>query len=107
MVGLLIAQSTMNELKEPVLYLTPTTQLVNQTFEKAKELGMSVVKYEKGEPLSQEFVNGKAIMIATYSALFNGKSKFGVQGKLQFNMFLQLFLMMHMQHYQLLGIVLL
>ncbi|NSP65906.1 DEAD/DEAH box helicase family protein [Enterococcus faecalis] len=81
MVGLLIAQSTMNELKEPVLYLTPTTQLVNQTFEKAKELGMSVVKYEKGEPLSQEFVNGKAIMIATYSALFNGKSKFGVQGK--------------------------
>lgn len=81
MVGLLIAQSTMNELKEPVLYLAPTTQLVNQTCDKARELGIPAVKYKRGEPLSQEFVNGKAIMIATYSALFNGKSKFGVQGK--------------------------
>ncbi|BBM16344.1 MULTISPECIES: DEAD/DEAH box helicase [Enterococcus] len=81
MVGLLIAQSTINELKEPVLYLAPTNQLVNQTYDKAVELGISAVKYKRGESLSQEFVNGKAIMIATYSALFNGKSKFGIQGK--------------------------
>lgn len=36
LVGLLMAQSTSNETSEPVLYLTPTTQLVNQTLEKAK-----------------------------------------------------------------------
>lgn len=31
LVCLLMAQSTMNETKEPVLYLAPTRQLVNQT----------------------------------------------------------------------------
>ena len=31
LVGLLMAQSCLNEMKEPVLYLAPTVQLVNQT----------------------------------------------------------------------------
>ena len=38
LVGLLIALSSMEEKKGPVLYLTPTTQLVEQTIEKAKEM---------------------------------------------------------------------
>lgn len=80
LVGLLMAQSTINEMNEPVLYLAPTTQLVNQTLEKAKALGIAAVPYQKGEPLDDAFVNGKAIMVATYKALFNGKSKFGVRG---------------------------
>jgi hypothetical protein len=67
-------------MNEPVLYLAPTTQLVNQTLEKAKALGIAAVPYQKGEPLDDAFVNGKAIMVATYKALFNGKSKFGVRG---------------------------
>lgn len=80
LVGLLIAQSTLTEMKEPVLYLAPTRQLVKQTLEKAKGLGIAAVPYEKGQQLNDAFVNGSAIMIASYSALFHGKSKFGIRG---------------------------
>ncbi|MEY0971672.1 DEAD/DEAH box helicase [Providencia huaxiensis] len=80
LVGLLMAQSTLNETKEPVLYLAPTRQLVKQTLEKAKAHGIAAVSYEKGKPLADDFINGKAIMVATYKALFNGQSKFGIRG---------------------------
>ncbi|WP_218673521.1 DEAD/DEAH box helicase family protein [Chromobacterium haemolyticum] len=80
LVGLLMAQSTLNDLKEPVLYLAATTQLVNQTLEKARSLGITAVPYTRGQPLADDFVNGKAIMVASYKALFNGFSKFGVRG---------------------------
>ncbi|MDF2855500.1 MAG: helicase [Neobacillus sp.] len=81
LVGLLMAQSTQNEIGEPVLYLTPTTQLVQQTIEKAEEIGIPVVPYASGKPLDGDFVNGEAIMVGTYKALFNGKSKFGIRGE--------------------------
>lgn len=81
LVGLLIAQSTLNDLKEPVLYLAPTTQLVKQTLEKAKSLGILAVPYTRGQPLHDDFVNGKAVMVASYKALFNGHSKFGVYAR--------------------------
>lgn len=80
LVGLLMAQSTLNETSEPVLYLTPTRQLVSQTLEKAKSLGIAAVPYQRGQPLDDKFLNGKAIMVATYKALFNGRSKFGLRG---------------------------
>jgi replicative superfamily II helicase len=80
LVGLLIAQSTMNETREPVLYLTPTRQLVQQTLEKAAAYGIRAVPYEKGVSLNDEFVNANAVMVGTYKALFNGRSKFGVRG---------------------------
>jgi replicative superfamily II helicase len=80
LVGLLIAQSTLNETREPVLYLAPTIQLVNQTLEKAKAHGIAAVAYERSQPLNDEFINANAIMVATYRALFNGRSKFGVRG---------------------------
>lgn len=82
LVGLLAAQSTLNETGEPVLYLTPTVQLVKQTIEKATAIGISAVPYEAGggKPLNDDFVNGNAIMVATYKALFNGRSKFGIRG---------------------------
>lgn len=80
LVGLLIAQSTLHEIGEPVLYLTPTRQLVSQTLEKAEGLGINTVAYESGKPLNEDFVNGKAIMVASYNALFNGKSRFGIRG---------------------------
>src|SRR5690606_38874062 len=81
LVGLLLAQSTLNETGEPVLYLAPTTQLVQQTLEKAEAIGIPAVPYKKGQPLDEEFTNGKAIMVGTYKALFNGKSKFGIRGE--------------------------
>ena len=80
LVGLLIGQSTLNEMKEPVLYLAPTVQLVSQTIEKARAHGISAVRYETGQPLNDDFVNARAVMVATYKALFNGRSKFGVRG---------------------------
>lgn len=81
LVGLLMAKSTQNETGEPVLYLAPTTQLVQQTLEKADKLGIPAVPYVTGKPLDDDFVNGKAIMVGTYKALFNGKSKFGLRGE--------------------------
>lgn len=80
LVGLLLAQSTLNETSEPVIYLAPTTQLVKQTLEKAKALGIQAVPYEPGKPLNDDFVNASSIMVGTYKALFNGKSKFGLRG---------------------------
>lgn len=80
LVGLLIAQSSLHETNEPVLYLSPTTQLVNQTLEKARSYGVNAVGYVPRAPLDEAFLNGSAIMVATYSALFNGKSKFGIRG---------------------------
>src|SRR5712692_8673704 len=43
LVGLLIAQSLLNELREPVLYLCANTQLVQQTIEKASEIGLTAL----------------------------------------------------------------
>ncbi|RBP41460.1 replicative superfamily II helicase [Roseimicrobium gellanilyticum] len=81
LVGLLIAQSSLTETREPVLYLTPTVQLVNQTLEKAKSYGIRAVGYEKGKDLNEQFTNGTSVMVATYNALFHGLSKFGVRGQ--------------------------
>lgn len=81
LVGLLMAQSTLNELHGPVIYLAPTVQLVNQTLEKANSMGIRAVPYRKGVPLDDDFVNGSAVMVATYNALFNGRSKFGLRGE--------------------------
>ena len=50
LVGLLMAQSSANETNEPVLYLAPTRQLVNQTLEKPQALGIPAVPYETGKP---------------------------------------------------------
>ena len=54
LVGLLIAQSSLNETAEPALYLTPTVQLVNQTLELAKTYGIPAVAYEKGQTLNDD-----------------------------------------------------
>lgn len=80
LVGLLMAQSTINESSESVLYLTPTVQLVNQTLEKAKQLGIQAAPYERGQNFPDEFVNGTAVLVGTYKSLFNGKSRFKLRG---------------------------
>jgi replicative superfamily II helicase len=78
LVGLLIAQSTLNETSESALFICPNKQLVGQTLDKASEYSIPAVPYEK--PFPEEFRNGKSVMVATYAALFNGKSRFGVRG---------------------------
>lgn len=83
LVGLLIGLSSMRELHKPVLYLTPTHQLAEQTFEQARQIGIPAVLYQKGEPLAPDFLNGNAIMVGTYNSLFNARSKFGANGSVK------------------------
>jgi len=79
LVGLLIAQSLLNEIHEPVLYLCPTNQLVEQTLEKAGEVGLAAISYG-GTGLDADFLSGRVFLVAPYQALFNGLSRFGVLG---------------------------
>lgn len=79
LVGLLIGQSLLNEFREPVLCLCPTKQLVQQTLEKASEVGLGATAYG-GTELDSDFLNAKVILVAAYQALFNGMSRFGVSG---------------------------
>jgi replicative superfamily II helicase len=79
LVGLLIAQSILNEIREPVIYLCPNVQLVQQAIEKATEYGISAVSYQRGADLPDAFLSASSVLIATYQALFNGRSKFGTR----------------------------
>ena len=82
LVGLLIAQSVINERHGPVLYLCPTAQLQGQIIEQSQRYGIPTVPYVAGggEDLSEDFLGAQAVMVATYHALFNGRSKFGILG---------------------------
>ena len=80
LVALLMAQSVMNEFNEPVLYLAPTNQLVEQVLKLSKEYGVSAIRYPKGEAFPRDFYNGKSVMVGAYETLFNGRSRFGVSG---------------------------
>lgn len=80
LVALLMAQSVMNETGEPVLYLAPTKQLVEQVITKSKDYGVAAFPYVSGQALPTEFFNGKGVLVGTYESLFNGRSKFGVRG---------------------------
>ena len=79
LVALLIAQSVMNELGEPVVYLAPTKQLVDQVISKSAEYGIATTRYVSGQPIASEFYDGKAVLVGAYETLFNGRSKFGVR----------------------------
>lgn len=80
LVGLLIAQSTLSETQAPVIYLTPTVQLVEQTLAKAAEYSIPAVPYERNADLPGDFLAGRSVLVCTYQALFNGRSKFGIKG---------------------------
>jgi len=79
LVALLMAQSVMNELGEPVIYLAPTNQLVDQVIAKSREYGIAAEPYVKKQPLSGDFHDGKSVLVGSYETLFNGRSKFGVR----------------------------
>lgn len=76
--GLLLAQSSLNELKSPVLYVTPNNQLNEQIEDEAKRFGLRAARYEGAKAgIPAEFLNAEAIGIASYNSVFNGLSKFG------------------------------
>ena len=80
LVGMLIAMSTMNETKKGVLYLVPNLQLEKQAIEKAISYGVPAIAFREDglDSIPDEFVRGKKILVGTYKALFNAKSRFGV-----------------------------
>jgi Type III restriction enzyme, res subunit len=73
-VGLLIAQSLVNEGLSNVLYVCSTIDLVRQTSEEAKRIGMEYTTRVQREFSNDLFETGKSFCITTYAALFNGYS---------------------------------
>ena len=77
LVGLLIAEWRRLALKERVVYLCPTRQLVHQVAEQAQtKYGLRVIpftgkkrEYDSKDKLSYE--SGEAVAVTTYSSLFN------------------------------------
>lgn len=78
LIGLIAAQSLVNETRGKVVYCCATRQLVEQTRAKAEELGVPTATYVGGgEWLDQEvYQRARGPVLTTYAALFNGKSTF-------------------------------
>jgi len=76
LVGLLIGQSLVNEMRSKVLYACSSIQLVLQTAKKAEGYGLQCTTYVKGDFSNDLFAKGEAVCLTTYQALFNGKSRF-------------------------------
>lgn len=76
-VALVYLWSHMIESGRPVVYLCPTTQLVEQVLREAENLGIKATYYRAREKQPDpEGTNGKAIIVCTYDKLFNGQTTF-------------------------------
>jgi hypothetical protein len=73
-IGLLIAQSLVNERIENVLYCCATIDLVRQTALEAERIGIKHTTRTGGDFDNDLFESGNAFCITTYQALFNGRS---------------------------------
>jgi hypothetical protein len=73
-VGLLIAQSLVNEGLSNVLYICSTIDLVRQTSEEAKRIGIEHTTRIQRQFSNDLFESGKSFCITTYAAIFNGHS---------------------------------
>jgi len=76
LVGLLAAQSIVNETNEHVLYVCSSIQLVEQTATKAAGYGLEVTTYFRSDFSNTLYQRCLAPCITTYQAVFNGKSRF-------------------------------
>ncbi len=72
--GLLIAQSLVNEGLEHVVYVCSTNDLVKQTAIEANRIGIPYTTRSKAKFSNDLFETDQAFCITTYSALFNGRS---------------------------------
>ncbi|GAA4626971.1 DEAD/DEAH box helicase family protein [Actinoallomurus vinaceus] len=75
-VGLLIAQSTINEGVGKAVYLAPDTYLAARVREEAARLGLATAQ-RHDDP---SFLAERAILVTTFEKLINGQSLFGVVG---------------------------
>ena len=77
LVGLLIAQSLVNETLEQVVYICANNQLVEQTVFKAKECGLDpATRYKSLWNNREDYDAGKTFCITNYEAVFHGFSPF-------------------------------
>ena len=77
LVGLLIAQSLVNETRRQVIYSCSSIQLVEQTAKKACGYGIDVATYYGRRFVNEEaYYRATAPCVTTYHALFNGKTRF-------------------------------
>ncbi|MCY4623597.1 MAG: DEAD/DEAH box helicase family protein [Chloroflexi bacterium] len=77
LVGLLIAQSLVNETKRQVVYACSSIQLVEQTAAKAQGYGLPAATYfRQGFSQGDLYHRAEAPCVTTYQALFNGWSRF-------------------------------
>src|SRR5690625_3104513 len=75
-IGLLQGQALVNETNGRVFYLCGSIQLIKQTEDAAKSLGLEVATYYNRQFKNErEFNMGKVLCITTYQALFNGLSR--------------------------------
>jgi hypothetical protein len=75
-VGLLIAQSLVNEGIGPVLYACGTIDLIQQTSRECQKLGLKYTTRQDGRFSNDDFQTGDAFCLTTYQALFTPKSTF-------------------------------
>lgn len=75
-VGLMVAQSLVNEGVENVLFVCSTIDLVEQTAREAEKLGLSYTTRTGGSFSNDGFETGKSFCITTYQALFLSTSPF-------------------------------
>ena len=77
LVGLLIAQSLLNELKRRVVYVVANNQLVEQTLKRAGELGLQPAsRYNFNWTREEAFQSAETFCITNYTTVFNGFSTF-------------------------------
>lgn len=80
LVGLLVAQALVNELRGRVLYVCPTNQLVEQAENKAAEVSLKVATYKERTWKNQSLYESCQVpCITNYAAVLNGKSIFSRQ----------------------------
>lgn len=75
-IGLLIAQSYLNQGFRNVLYACGTIDLVHQTAREALKLGIAVTRRIGGRFDNELFSQGRSICITTYQAIINARSTF-------------------------------
>ena len=77
LIGVLIAQSLVNETAGQVLYVCPTIQLIEQARMRAEECGLEVATYYEGNWSNEQAFSGAyGPCLTNYAAVFNGKSIF-------------------------------
>ena len=76
LVGLIAAQSIVNETQGKVIYVCANNQLLEQTKEKATEYGIETSTYYGGRWTGDVYDRGQGPALTNYQAVFNGKSIF-------------------------------